>query len=148
MYMLRIAHIGSTSVPGLGGKPIVDVQVEVNDLEAIRRDVVPRLEDAGYEFVWRPSMGDSTPFYAWFIKRDAQGRRVVHVHMVPPGQASADRIAFRDHLREHPEMAARYLELKRDLAKRFARDREGYTRNKTAFVQEVLALARREKKKR
>lgn len=148
MLVQRIAHIGSTAVPGLSAKPIIDVQVEVMDLEEVRREVVPVMEAAGYEFIWRPTMGDAAPYYAWFIKRDAHGERSVHVHMVQAGQASVDRIVFRDFLREHPDQAARYESLKYELAKRFPKDRAAYTQQKTAFVNEMLALARREKMKR
>ena len=148
MIMLRIAHIGSTAVPGLSAKPVIDVQVEVNDVDALQHLVVPRMEEAGYEFIWRPTMGDADPYYAWFIKRDEHGGRTVHVHMVRPGQASVDRIIFRDHLRDHPEEARRYEELKHQLAKRYHKDRDGYTSHKADFVREVLAKARREKMKR
>lgn len=144
--MQRIAHIGSTAVPGLSAKPVVDVQVEVSDLEAVRAEVVPPMEDAGYEFIWRPTIGDAAPFYAWFILRNDAGERIAHVHMVLSGQASADRIIFRDHLRSHPEEAARYEALKQDLAKRYPKDRDAYTSHKTAFVNEVLVKARREKR--
>lgn len=148
MLVQRITHIGSTAVPGLSAKPVIDVQVEVMDLEEVRREVVPVMEAAGYEFIWRPTMGDAAPYYAWFIKRDAHGERSVHVHMVQAGQASVDRIVFRDFLREHPDQAARYESLKLELAKRFPKDRAAYTQQKTAFVNEMLALARREKMKR
>ena len=143
--MQRISHIGSTAIPGLSGKPVIDVQVEVNDLEIVREEVVPSMEEAGYEFIWRPTMGDDTPFYAWFILRKEDGSRLAHVHMVPSGQASADRIIFRDYLRAHPEEMARYQALKIDLAKRYPKDRTAYTANKTTYVNEVLLKARREK---
>lgn len=148
MLMQRIAHIGSTAVPGLSAKPVIDVQVEVSDLEEVRRAVAPRMEELGYEFIWRPTMGDDAPFYAWFIKRDDHGARSAHVHMVEAGQASVDRIVFRDHLREHAELRDRYEALKHDLAQRFPNDRAAYTQHKTDFVNEVLALARKEKMKR
>jgi GrpB-like predicted nucleotidyltransferase (UPF0157 family) len=148
MLMQRIAHIGSTAVPGLSAKPVIDVQVEVNDLEAVRREVVPKMEAAGYEFIWRPTMGDDAPFYAWFIKRNDKGERSAHVHMVESGQASVDRIIFRDHLRENPEEVKRYEALKRDLAERYPNDRTAYTQLKGDFVREVLAKARGEKMKR
>jgi GrpB-like predicted nucleotidyltransferase (UPF0157 family) len=148
MLVQRIAHIGSTAVPGLSAKPIIDVQVEVSDLEAIKEDVVPKMEELGYEFIWRPTMGDEAPFYAWFIKRNERGERSVHVHMVESGQASVDRIIFRDYLREHPDEVKRYEAHKKELAKRFPKDREAYTRHKTDHVNEVLAKARRVKMKR
>jgi GrpB-like predicted nucleotidyltransferase (UPF0157 family) len=148
MIVQRIAHIGSTAVPGIRSKPIIDVQVEVSDLQAVHDLVVPRMQEAGYEFIWRPTLGDDAPYYAWFIKRDDGGARSVHVHVVQPGRASVDRIIFRDYLRDHPEEAGRYDALKQELAKRFPKDREAYTAAKTEFVQAVLALARREKMKR
>lgn len=148
MLMQRIAHIGSTAVPGLSAKPIIDVQVEVSDLEEVKNEVVPKMVELGYEFIWRPTMGDVAPFYAWFIKRDDRGERCVHVHMVESGQTSVDRIIFRDYLREHPDALKEYEAHKHDLAKRFPKDREAYTKHKTEFVNDVLAKARREKMKR
>jgi GrpB-like predicted nucleotidyltransferase (UPF0157 family) len=142
MLAQRITHIGSTAVPGLSAKPVIDVQVEVSDMERVKEDVVPAMEAAGYEFIWRPTMGDEAPFYAWFIKRNSNGVRTAHVHMVEPGQASVDRIIFRDHLRSDPEEAARYDTLKNELARKHHKDRAAYTMSKTTYITEVLAKAR------
>ena len=61
----RIEHFGSTAVPGLAAKPIVDMLVEVTDLQATRGRIVPVLESQGYEYFWRPTLGDDgPPFYA------------------------------------------------------------------------------------
>ena len=141
----RIAHIGSTAVPGLSAKPIIDVQVEVSDLEEVREAVAPLMEEAGFEFIWRPTIGDEGEHYAWFILRDANGLRTAHVHMVPPGQASVDRIVFRDYLCATPEEARRYADLKSELARRYPKDRARYTAGKSEYVAGVLAKARREK---
>lgn len=138
----RIAHIGSTAIPGLSAKPIIDIQVEVTDLDRVRKQAVPIMRDLGYEFIWRPTMGEQAPFYAWFIKRDAQGQRTHHVHMVEPDEASSDRLVFRDFLRAHPEEAVRYEELKRSLSQRFPNDRAAYTQGKTEFISTVIARAR------
>ncbi len=137
-----IAHIGSTAVPGLSSKPIIDVQVEVTDLGRVRREVVPILTDLGYEFLWRPSIGELTPFYAWFIKRDEKGQRNQHIHMVEPDEASADRLLFRDYLRRHPDEASRYEALKQQLAERFKNDRAAYTWSKTGHIKAMVAKAR------
>jgi GrpB-like predicted nucleotidyltransferase (UPF0157 family) len=77
----RIEHFGSTAVPGLSAKPIVDILVEVTDLEAVKARVVPILEAQGYEYFWRPTFGDDgEPFYAWFIKRNPEtGQRTHHI---------------------------------------------------------------------
>ncbi|MBK6829231.1 MAG: GrpB family protein [Flavobacteriales bacterium] len=69
---------------------------------------------AGYEFIWRNSIGEREPFYAWFLKRDSAGRRTHHIHMVKPDEASEERILFRNRLREHPEEAAEYGSIKRN----------------------------------
>ncbi len=143
--MQRIAHIGSTAVPGLSAKPIIDVQVEVSDLDEVRDTVAPVMEEAGFEFIWRPTIGDAAPYYAWFILRDANGQRIAHIHMVPPGQASVDRIVFRDYLCAFPEEAQRYAEIKAELARKHPKDRTAYTAGKSTYVAEVLAKARREK---
>lgn len=138
----RIAHIGSTAVPGLSSKPIIDVQVEVTDLDRVRRDVVPVMKDLGYEYIWRPTMGEHAPFYAWFIGRDARGERTEHVHMVVPDQASADRLIFRDFLRAHPDEALRYEALKRALHTEHATDRAAYTTGKTPYIASIVAKAK------
>lgn len=138
----RIAHIGSTAVPGLSAKPIIDVQVEVNDLQEVRDRVVPMMEEAGYEFIWRPSIGESEPYYAWFIKRNENGERTEHVHIVAPDHVSAERIVFRDLLRKHPSEAAGYETLKNSLAKKHAKDRAAYTHGKTEFIQATLRKGR------
>lgn len=142
----RLEHIGSTAVPGLAAKPVVDILVGVDDIESVRRDVAPRMEAAGYDFFWRPTSGDDVgPFYPWFIGRDAARRRVSHVHVVTMDNAAQwERVAFRDHLRAHPDVAAEYADLKRELAERFAGDRETYTREKTAFILRVTEAAVRE----
>jgi len=141
----RITHIGSTAVPGLSGKSIIDVQVEVTDLEVVREEYAPQLEAEGYEYIWRPSIGESAPFYAWFIRRGSDGQRTHHVHVVQPDKASADRIIFRNYLRRHPEEAKAYEALKLELLRRYPKNRAAYTQNKGEFVADVLVKARREK---
>jgi len=65
----RIEHFGSTAVPGLAAKPIVDILVEVTDLQETRLRIASLLEAQGYEYFWRPTRGDDgPPFYAWFIR--------------------------------------------------------------------------------
>lgn len=140
--VIRMAHIGSTAVPGLSAKPVIDVQVEVTHLDRVRREVVPIMLDLGYEFIWRPSIGEHTPFYAWFIKRDERGQRTQHVHMVEPDAASEDRILFRDALRRWPEEAGRYEELKKTLVQRYPDDRKAYTESKSDHIRRVVARAR------
>ncbi len=138
-----IDHIGSTAVPGLSAKPVIDIQVEVTDLERVRAEVVPVMRGLGYEFIWRPTMGERKPFYAWFIGRDPGGHRAVHVHMVEPDAATAERLLFRDMLRANRAAAMHYDTLKQGLAAAYPNDRETYTRGKEPFIASVLDAARR-----
>ncbi len=141
----RIEHFGSTAVPGLAAKPVIDMLVEVRSLEETRRKIVPILEAQGYEYFWRPTLGDDTPpFYAWFIKRDSEDRRTHHIHMVESYFEHWNRLIFRDYLRAHPEAAGEYQRLKMHLAERYPQDRVAYTRGKTDFILEVMEQASRD----
>jgi GrpB-like predicted nucleotidyltransferase (UPF0157 family) len=140
----RVEHIGSTSVPGLASKDVVDVLVEVTDQAAAQKRIVPILRSQGYEYFWRPLIGDhGPPYYAWFIKRDpSAGSRTHHIHVVPADSDEPRKcLLFRDHLMAHPEAAREYEALKRALAARFLGDRAKYTEEKTAFITAVTAAA-------
>jgi GrpB-like predicted nucleotidyltransferase (UPF0157 family) len=143
--VVRVEHFGSTAVPGLSAKPIIDMLVEVTDLEAVKERVVPALEGQGYEYLWRPTFGDDgEPFYAWFIRRDpVTGKRTHHIHMVEADFTEHwDRLIFRDYLREHPDVAEDYGRLKLRLAEEFPDDRVAYTEGKSAFISAVMERAR------
>lgn len=139
----RIEHFGSTAVPGLAAKPIVDILVEVSDLEETRQAIVPILEAQGYDYFWRPVFGDEgPPYYAWFIKRDAAGKRTHHIHMVEADSELWDRLLFRDYLIGHPDAARAYGELKERLSKTHRGDRVAYTRAKSEFIAEITRQAK------
>lgn len=135
----RIEHYGSTAVPGLAAKPIVDLLVEVADAEAARRLLPERLPPPVYDYFWRPESGDDGPRYSWLIRRDGDGRRTHHLHCVPAGHRLWDGLRFRDRLRADPASAAAYAALKRGLAERHRHDRIAYTRGKAAFIAALLA---------
>jgi GrpB-like predicted nucleotidyltransferase (UPF0157 family) len=140
----RIEHFGSTAVPGLAAKPIVDILVEVTSLDETRQEIVPILEVQGYDYFWRPTWGDDTPpFYAWFIKRDEERKRTHHIHMVEADFEHWDRLLFRDYLIEHPDIAQEYGNLKIRLAAVHQEDRIAYTQAKSEFVVRVTELAKR-----
>lgn len=139
----RIEHFGSTAVPGLAAKPIVDILVEVTSLDETKRRIAPVLEAQGYDYFWRPSWGDdSPPFYAWFIKRDKNGSRTHHIHMVERHFEHWDSLLFRDYLIEHPDVAWEYGELKVRLSEAHRGDRVSYTEAKTDFVRHVTEKAK------
>lgn len=139
----RTEHFGSTAVCGLSAKPIVDILIEVVSLDETKQRIVPILEAQGYDYFWRPSWGDDTPpFYAWFIKRDTNGDRTHHIHMVESHFEHWDRLLFRDYLIEHPDVAMEYGNLKMRLADTHQNDRVAYTQAKSDFIRQVTAEAK------
>lgn len=127
-----IHHVGSTAVPGLDAKPIVDVLVGVESLDAARACFEP-LARLGYLHApYRPEE------MHWFCKPHPR-RRTHHLHVVPTGSGRfRDELAFRDALRASPELAASYALTKHRLAALFKHDREGYTGAKEPFIREAL----------
>lgn len=133
-----IHHVGSTAVPGLPAKPIIDILVGVEDLESARVHIEAL---AALRYVYAPHRVDEM---LWFCK-PAPAARTHHLHLVPTGSARfRDELAFRDYLRKHPECADAYTRLKRELAARFRHDREAYTDAKADFVYEVSRRAQSE----
>jgi GrpB-like predicted nucleotidyltransferase (UPF0157 family) len=140
----RIEHFGSTAVPNLAAKPIIDILVEVISLEETKQKIVPILESQGYDYFWRPSFGDDIPpFYAWFIKRDLKGNRTCHIHMVEKDFVHWERLFFRDYLIEHHDIAREYQDLKLRLANNYPNDRVAYTNGKTDFIVRVTETAKK-----
>ena len=139
----RIEHFGSTAVPGLSAKPIIDILVEVSCLEETKKHIVPILKAEGYEYFWRPAFGDyGPPYYAWFIKRNSDGERTHHIHMVEADSELWERLLFRDYLKQFPVVAKQYDMLKRMLAKIFPNDRVTYTKEKSEFIVTVTIKAK------
>jgi GrpB-like predicted nucleotidyltransferase (UPF0157 family) len=130
-----IHHVGSTAVPGLDAKPIIDVLIGVADLESSRACFEP-LAALGY--LYAPYLSEEMH---WFCKPDPR-RRTHHLHLVPlASDTFRFELAFRDYLRGHRDVAVEYAALKRGLAKRFEHDREAYTVAKAGFVESVLERA-------
>jgi GrpB-like predicted nucleotidyltransferase (UPF0157 family) len=138
----RIEHFGSSAVPGLAAKPVIDMLVEVVSLDETRGRIVPILVAQGYDYFWRPTHGDDTPpWYAWFIKRDGAGTRTHHIHMVEPHSEHWDRLLFRDYLIARPALARRYGEFKQELA-RTSNERVAYAQAKSDFIEKITVEAR------
>lgn len=134
---LVLEHVGSTAVPGLAAKPILDVLAGVA-VGAPMGAYIDPLVTAGY--VHRGEQG--IPGREFFRRGEP---RAHHVHMTAIGSAFwHDHLCFRDYLRRHPDARDEYARLKQELATRFPRDREAYIDAKGPFVREVLRLARRE----
>ena len=130
---VEIAHIGSTAVPGLAAKPIIDIQIGA--LRASFASIVNDLVEAGFEYI--PDAGVAGREY--LRRRDAHA---ANLHVVERGgQLWNDNILFRDHLRRTPDAATRYTEAKRE-ALRHATDLLGYSAAKASVIKEILAEAR------
>lgn len=131
-----VEHIGSTAVPGLTAKPVLDFQAPVRDLadaDAVAQVLAPdgwhlvpaELEDRDDERLLIQAVGD---------------HRVAHLHLMPAAApAWSERLTFRNALRSDPSIAKAYAALKQDLAARLAGDREAYTDAKAEFVRDVLS---------
>jgi GrpB-like predicted nucleotidyltransferase (UPF0157 family) len=127
-----IHHVGSTAVPGLAAKPIIDILVGVEDL-ASSRTCFPALARLGY--LYAPYRADQMH---WFCKPDTS-RRTHHLHLVPTrSRRFQDELAFRDRLRANPNQARDYAKLKHTLAAQYEHDRDAYTDAKASFIRDVL----------
>jgi GrpB-like predicted nucleotidyltransferase (UPF0157 family) len=138
---LRIDHVGSTSVPGLAAKPVIDIQVSVSSAASFVACHEP-LARVGYRHV---PLGDFDRVYPFF-RKPADWPGTHHVHLCASGSAEERRhLAFCAYLRDHPAPAAAYVELKRRLAAIHdgltQESRERYSLAKTDFVESVLERA-------
>jgi GrpB-like predicted nucleotidyltransferase (UPF0157 family) len=132
---IRIDHIGSTAVPGLAAKPIVDVQVSVASFEPLSAFREP-IEACG--FVWRANDDDGTRRYF----RERPGLRRTHIHVRRAGGFSEQlNLLHRDYLRADPARARDYAEFKRSIAHVLLTDRQAYVDAKAPFVWETIARA-------
>jgi GrpB-like predicted nucleotidyltransferase (UPF0157 family) len=138
---IQVEHIGSTAVPGLGAKPVIDMLLGVEDLAAVEARI-PDLAAADYEYVRRYET--EFPERRLFAKPQ-QRPRAYHLHAVEFSTAFWRRqLLFRNFLRLQAQVALDYCELKRRLATEYGTDRDGYSRAKTAFIEAVLERAGRE----
>jgi GrpB-like predicted nucleotidyltransferase (UPF0157 family) len=135
--LIGLEHIGSTAVPDLPAKPIIDIMGLVTDLSAARERLVEPLKSAGYAF-WADNPANDRLFFVKGLPPSAP-RRTHHLHLMERGPAEHRHLAFRDYLRAHPDEARRYAALKAELAERFRTDREAYTEAKAAYIESLVA---------
>jgi GrpB-like predicted nucleotidyltransferase (UPF0157 family) len=134
-YILDIQHVGSTSIPGMLAKPIVDIAIAIADFEEARV-CIPLMEELEYEY--KGEFG--IPHRHYFVKGDP---RTFHVHMSEIDSLEWENtILFRDYLCQHTDIAKEYAQLKISLALKYPQDRTAYMEGKTAFVEGVIQLAR------
>lgn len=142
--LIAVHHVGSTSVPGLPAKPVIDFLVVLRETETIDR-FSGAMEALGYrvrgECLEAEVPGTAGRFY---FSKPAAGTRTHHVHVCAAGHPEvADMLAFPDYLRAHPARAAEYGTLKQSLAPTYRHDNIGYMRAKDTFIKSVLNEARR-----
>lgn len=132
--IVRIEHIGSTAIPGIEAKPIIDILIGVTSIEAVD-SVIPELNAIGYQH-WK------YPKRIFFVKGlPPNGPRTHHLHFVELDAPDWGGLVFRDYLRAHSEEALHYNDLKRRLARQFPSDRDSYTAAKTPYVESVMRKA-------
>jgi GrpB-like predicted nucleotidyltransferase (UPF0157 family) len=139
---LVIEHIGSTSIPGMPSKPIIDIMVAVESLTQAA-ELIPVVESLGYEH--KPH--DTIPERLFFAKESSPEFRTHHLNLAALESGFwNDQIAFRDYLRTHDQIAAEYVDLKKRLAEIVARAGQIDRDFKTEFVSRVLELAEKEER--
>ena len=135
--IIGIYHIGSTSVPGIKAKPILDFVMEVDNQEAVVNSV------AEFEILGYQNNGEFGIPGRQFFTRDTDGERTHHLHVFQKGHPDIDRhIIFRDYLRANPEAARKYEKLKEKLAIRFPKQSGNYTEAKSDFILSMDEVAR------
>ncbi len=132
--VIDVQHVGSTSVPGLPSKPILDVAVGVPNLSVIAK-IVDILTEEGY--IYRGDAGNNGGHL--FVIESETDVRIAHIHVVQYGcEQWLNYLKFRTILRNDPIVRKEYVELKRDLFRRFSKDRKSYTASKVDFISRVL----------
>jgi GrpB-like predicted nucleotidyltransferase (UPF0157 family) len=134
--VVGIEHFGSTAVPGLAAKPIIDILIAVASLPRAKATMIEPIIALGYVY-WSDNPKSDRMFFVKGMPPYGD-RRTHHIHITEPdGEMWQRRLAFRDYLRANPDEARRYEALKRDLATRFPANREAYTEAKTDYVEGV-----------
>jgi GrpB-like predicted nucleotidyltransferase (UPF0157 family) len=128
--LLSAFHIGSTSIPGMSAKPIIDILLEVKSISRL-----DDYNDMMIELGYNPRGELGIPGRRYFSRNDSSGIRSHHVHAFQSGDIGLERhLAFRDYMIAHPEDAKKYARLKVDLAQEFQWDINGYCDGKDAYV--------------
>ena len=138
-WVIDVHHVGSTAVPGLPSKPILDILPVVDSPVAAERAVEP-MTTLGYQY-----FGENGIPGRFHFDKVVDGRTVVHNHMFPKDHPDvAKMVGFRDYLRMHEEAALEYARLKQELASRFRNERAAYTDSKEDFINRIVAAAQSE----
>jgi GrpB-like predicted nucleotidyltransferase (UPF0157 family) len=146
--ILRIEHFGSTAVPGLSAKTIIDILIEIPPLtDKLKEKIIEIMKTIAYDFIWRKD--DVVPYMMFAKGYTLEGIKgqAFHIHIADKTHSLWDRVYFRDYLIQHPENAKEYEKLKFRLMEKHKYDRENYTNAKTEFITRITELAKSEVKK-
>ncbi len=133
-HLIAIEHIGSTAIPGMSAKPIIDIMASVDSM-TVADSLLNILCDAGYDTSaeYNATIGNRR-----WLMRHKDGHRTHHLHLLEQHSKDwIDCLAFRDALRSNGNLALEYLQLKKRLLLQYPTDREAYTQSKSAFVRDV-----------
>ena len=137
---LRVEHMGSTAIPGLDSKPVIDMMAAVNNLNAVKK-YIESLETLEYKYA--PELEQQTPDRKFFQKRTPN--LWYHLSLTEPTSIYwRDHILFRDYLRNNSEARKNYEELKIRLAEEFVDDFDKYNSGKTEFINKIIEKALKE----
>jgi GrpB-like predicted nucleotidyltransferase (UPF0157 family) len=134
---VTLEHFGSTAIPGMSAKPIIDIMLGTTD-KSRWPELIQPLREIGYDF-WEENPKKERMFFVKGLP--PKPGRTHHVHVFEIGSIYWDRLLFRDYLRSHPNEALTYEQLKGGLAIKFKDDRDAYTRGKEDFVRRIMELA-------
>ena len=135
-YLVDIQHIGSTAIPNIVAKPIIDIAVALDSLENIEKIIKPLKE---IDYIYRGEQG--IPDRHLFVK-GGEEFRTHHMHIMHKSHYEWKKhLFFRDYLLNHPEEVKKYSELKLQLEKKFKEDRASYTESKSEFIEIILDKA-------
>ncbi len=144
-HILDMQHVGSTAIPGIRSKPIIDIQIAVDSLIAIKPIAITALKKLDYEY-WSDNPDTERMFFVKGMPPFGD-KRTHHVHIVESTSRHwQEKIQFRDYLMTHPEAAREYEALKLQLANQHVYDREKYTNAKTQFINDILKKASRSRR--
>jgi GrpB-like predicted nucleotidyltransferase (UPF0157 family) len=138
-HIVALYHVGSTSIPNILAKPIIDILIEVYRIEVVDT-LTETMQQQGYR-----AHGEHGLPGRRFFSKDTAAVRSHHVHIFQSGHPDIARLlGFRDYILANPDAAQRYSLLKQELARRFANDSESYTEAKTDFIRSIERLVQQE----
>ena len=137
-HVIRIEHVGSTSIPNIQSKPYIDISIEIQPGDLFDEDVIESMQRLGYHFFRQSGNGTDYMIFVKGYHLGGQKTQIFHVHMCPSGHEMLDQVRFKEYLISNPKSAQEYEQLKLELAIQYKHDRVGYRVAKGDFVKKVM----------